>query len=63
MFEIYVRSYCEGGLKNLLPFNISEFREKSGNIFMIQNELLTGFIALSKSKKSNVLKFFSKFRQ
>jgi hypothetical protein len=62
MFEIYVRSYCEGKLKNLLPFSISEFREKSGDIFIIQNELLTGFVALSKSKRTNVLKFFSKFR-
>ena len=62
MFEIYVRSYCEGKLKNLLPFSISEFREKSGNIFIMQNELLTGFVALSKSKRTNVLKFFSKFR-
>ena len=61
MFEIYVRSYCEGKLKNLLPFSISEFREKSGDIFIIQNELLTGFTTLSKSKKFDVLKFFSKF--
>ena len=61
MFEIYVRAFCEGKLKNLLPFTISKFQGISDNTFTIQNELLTGFTTLSKSKKSDVLKFFSKF--
>ena len=61
MFEVYVRAFCEGKLKNLLPFNISKFQEISGNTFTIQNEILTGFTTLSKSKKLDVLKFFSKF--
>ena len=61
MFEIYVRAFCEGKLKNLLPFSVSKFQEISDNAFAIQNELLIGFITLSKNKKLNVLKFFSKF--
>ena len=61
MFEVYVRAFCEGKLKNLLPFTILKFQEVSDNAFAIQNELLTGFTTLSKSKKFNVLKFFSKF--
>ena len=61
MFEIYVRAFCEGKLKNLLPFTVSKFQEISDNTFTIQNELLTGFTTLSKSKKFDVLKFFSKF--
>jgi len=61
LFEIYVRAFCEGKLKNLLPFTVSKFQEISDNTFTIQNELLTGFTTLSKSKKSDVLKFFSKF--
>ena len=61
MFEIYVRSYCEGKLENLLPFSVSEFQKISKNVFVIQNELLTGFVTLSKSKRADVLKFFSKF--
>ncbi len=61
MFEIYVRAFCEGKLKNLLPFTVSKFQEISDNTFTIQNELLAGFTTLSKSKKSDVLKFFSKF--
>jgi len=61
MFEIYVRAFCEGRLNSLLPFTVSKFQGISDNSFTIQNELLTGFTTLPKSKKSDVLKFFSKF--
>ena len=61
LFEIYVRAFCEGKLNSLLPFTVSKFQEVSDNAFAIQNELLTGFTTLSKSKKFDVLKFFSKF--
>jgi len=61
MFEIYVRAFCEGKLKNLLPFSIPEFQKISENVFTTQNELLVGFMTLSKSKKLDVLNFFSKF--
>ena len=61
MFEIYVRAFCEGRLNSLLPFTVSKFQGISDNSFAIQNELLTGFTTLSKSKKFDVLKFFSKF--
>jgi len=61
MFEIYVRAYCEGKLENLLPFSVSEFQKISENVFTTQNELLTGFMTLPKSKKLDVLNFFSKF--
>jgi len=61
MFEIYVRAFCEGKLKNLLPFSVPEFQKISENAFTTQNELLTGFMTLPKSKKLDVLNFFSKF--
>jgi len=61
MFEIYVRAFCEGRLNSLLPFTVSKFQGISDNSFAIQNELLTGFTTLPKSKKFDVLKFFSKF--
>jgi len=61
MFEIYVRAFCEGKLKNLLPFSITEFQRISENVFTTQNELLAGFMTLPKSKKLDVLNFFSKF--
>ena len=61
MFELYVKAFCEGKLKNLLPFSVSEFQQISQNIFTTQNELLAGFMTLPKSKKLDVLNFFSKF--
>ena len=61
MFEIYVRAFCEGKLKNLLPFSIPEFQKISENVFTTQNELLVGFMTLPKTKKLDVLNFFSKF--
>jgi len=61
MFEVYVRAFCEGKLNSLLPFTVSKFQGISDNAFAIQNELLTGFTTLPKSKKFDVLKFFSKF--
>ena len=61
MFELYVRAFCEGKLKNLIPFHVSEFQEMSGNTFATQNELLTGFVTLPKAKKLDVLKFLSQF--
>ena len=51
IFEIYVNAYCDGKLKNLLPFSISEFCRISGNTFAIQKELLEGFQKLSKSNR------------
>ena len=61
LFEVYVRAFCEGRLNSLLPFTVSKFQGISDNSFAIQNELLTGFTTLPKSKKFDVLKFFSKF--
>ena len=61
MFEIYVKAFCEGKLKNLLPFSVLEFQKFSKNSFEVQNELLNGFMMLSKSKKTDILNFFSKF--
>ena len=61
IFEIYVNAYCDGKLKNLLPFSISEFCRISGNTFAIQKELLEGYQKLSKSSRLDILKIFSKF--
>ena len=62
MFEIYVKAFCDGELKNLLPLDVSELKKISKNSLTIQNEMLTGFMALQKSKKLNVLKFLSDFK-
>ena len=61
IFEIYVKAYCDGRMKNLLPFSISEFHQISKNTFTIQKELLEGFQKLSKSNRLEILNVFSKF--
>ena len=61
IFEIYVNAYCDGKLKSLLPFSISEFYRISRNTFAIQKELLEGFQKLSKSNRVEILNVFSKF--
>ena len=61
MFEIYVKAFCEGKLKNLLPFSILEFQKISKNSFTVQNELLKGFMTLPKTRQADVLSFFAKF--
>ena len=61
MFEIYVKAFCEGKLKNLLPFSVLEFQKISQNAFAAQNELLNGFMTLPKTRKADILNFFAKF--
>ena len=61
IFEIYVNAYCDGKLKNLLPFSISEFYRISRDTFAIQKELLEGFQKLSKSNRLEILNVFAKF--
>ena len=61
MFEIYVRAFCDGKIKNLLPFSVLEFQKISQNAFAVQNEVLNGFMALPKTRKADVLNFFAKF--
>ena len=48
MFEIYVRAFCEGKLKNLLPFSVPDFRKISENVFTTQNELLSRIYDITK---------------
>jgi len=58
IFEKYIRAYCDGKLKDIIPFNIIELKKISGQTFKIQKELLEGFTTLSKSDKNAVLNMF-----
>ena len=58
IFEKYIRAYCDGKVKDVIPFNIIELKKISGQTFKIQKELLEGFTALSKSDKNAVLNMF-----
>ena len=58
IFEKYIRAYCDGKVKDIIPFNIIEMKKISGQTFKVQKELLEGFTTLSKSDKNAVLNMF-----
>jgi hypothetical protein len=58
IFENYVKAYCTGKLKNLLPINISEFKKISKDNFTAQREMLEGFMLLSKASRIKILNLF-----
>ena len=58
IFENYVKAYCDGKVKDVIPFSIIDLKKISGQTFNIQKELLEGFSTLSKSDKNTVLDMF-----
>ena len=61
IFENYVKAYCDGKIKELLPFEILQLKQILGKNFGIQRELLEGFAALSTSHRKNILSLLEKF--
>ena len=61
IFENYVKAYCDGKIKELLPFEILRLERILGKNFRIQKELLEGFVSLSTSHRKNILNLLSKF--
>lgn len=55
LFEKYVKAYCEGKIKNLLPFSIENIKKVSDESLLIQRELIEGFNNLSNSDKIAVI--------
>ena len=58
IFEKYIKAYCDGKVKDVIPFSIIDLKKISGQTFNIQKELLEGFTSLSKSDKNTVLSMF-----
>jgi len=58
IFEKYIQAYCDGKIKDVIPFNIIDIKKISSQTFKIQKELLEGFTTLSKSDKTAVLNMF-----
>jgi len=55
LFEKYVKAYCEGKIKNLLPFSIENIKKVSDESLLIQRELMEGFNNLANSDKVTVI--------
>ncbi|MBI1663737.1 MAG: hypothetical protein IS860_09685 [Nitrosopumilus sp.] len=60
IFQKYVKAFCDNKIKELLPFDLSKLREISDESLVIQKEILTAFVNLSKQEKEDAIKFLDK---
>lgn len=57
LFEKYVKAFCHGELKDLLPLNQENMRKISDESIIVQKELLEGFSHVSVSERQKTVKF------
>ena len=57
IFQKYVKAFCDNKIQELLPFDLSKLKEISDESLIIQKEVLSAFVKLSKQEKDNVVKF------
>ena len=55
LFEKYVRAFCEGKLKSLIPFNLANLKNISDSNLQIQIEILDAFSNMSKTDKDKTM--------
>ncbi|MFQ5573468.1 MAG: hypothetical protein ACE5EJ_04390 [Nitrosopumilaceae archaeon] len=55
LFEKYVRAFCEGKMKNLLPFSFANLRNISDENLQVQKEILEAFTNLSKIDREKTI--------
>ncbi|AJM91559.1 MULTISPECIES: hypothetical protein [Nitrosopumilus] len=60
IFKKYVKAFCDNKIKELLPFDLSELRDISDESLIIQKEILSAFVKLSKQEKEDAIKFLDK---
>jgi hypothetical protein len=60
LFEKYTKAYCDGKMRDLLPFSISNFKKTSDSSSYTQMELLEGFAKMSDSERDDTLEFLQK---
>jgi len=60
LFEKYIKAFCEGKLKKMLPFTIDNLKMISDESIIIQREFLEAFSNLSKSEKDTIMNFLRK---
>ena len=57
IFQKYVKAFCDNKIQELLPFDLSKLKEISDESLIIQKEVLSAFVKLSKQEKDNAIKF------
>jgi len=60
LFEKYVRAFCEGKLKNLLPFSFANLKSVSDESIQVQKEILEAYVNLSKADKEKTIDLIKK---
>jgi len=60
IFQKYVKAFCDNKIKELLPFDLSKLRDIADKSLIIQKEILTAFLKLSKQEKEDAVNFLGK---
>ena len=60
IFQKYVKAFCDNKINELLPFDLSKLRDISDESLIIQKEILSAFVTLSKEEKEEAIKFLDK---
>lgn len=55
LFEKYVKAFCEGKSKNLLPFTVENLRNIADETLEVQREILEAFSKMSKADKDKTM--------
>ncbi len=60
IFQKYVKAFCENKIEELLPFDLSKLQDIFDEFLLIQKEILSAFVKLSKQEKDEALIFLDK---
>jgi len=60
IFQKYVKAFCDNKINELLPFDLSKLRDISDESLIIQKEVLSAFVTLSKEEKEKAIIFLDK---
>ena len=60
LFEKYVKAFCKGKLKNLLPFTFANLKDVYDENLIIQKEVLGAFSNMSKADKDKTIELLKK---
>ena len=60
IFQKYVKAFCDNKINELLPFDLSKLRDISDESLIIQKEILSAFVTLSKEEKEEAIIFLDK---
>ncbi|MHA7648203.1 hypothetical protein [Nitrosopumilus sp. S4] len=60
IIQKYVKAFCDNKIKDLLPFDLSKLRDISDESLIIQKEILSAFVKLSKQEKEDAIRFLDR---